>query len=348
MGFLQSIVNAFGTRSSREVAQKPTKTSRFPIPDYRKALLFFSTEEPPEGSGITIQVSITNDGNITNHGIAEPSTIYRDLPVSNDEVQIQRIAKLDYFPSYKQMSPSQRSLYLTWLGDVAAPVETGYVFVYFYGLERHLVYGKFDEAVKEIMLLRQHHDNGSFQSYSAAAVVHACLLRRRLDVLQELYLNQNLDYFGNSVLLILHHQNLDLMPDILLKLAMNLRGVNRKYLREVPDLYEISLRTELIEKFDKESYPFAEFFPLNLVFGVSYPIFANYSLPSDVRTPALPNLMDHQPFEDELGSFFHRVHERTKVFKKEERRRASTAKKRSLALPTPTDSDKQRVKVEAS
>ena len=315
MGLLQSIVDALRSSGSREVVVNNKPGFLF-IPEHRKELLFFSTESPPRGGGITTQISITNDGGVKNHGVAEPSTIYRDLPISKEMPSLDAIPKMGYFPSYTQMTPVQRVAYLTWLSDVTNPIEVGYAFVYLYGLERHLVYGKFDEAVQEILLLRQYHDNGSFQSYSATAIVHACLLRRRIDVLQCLYLDLKFDYFGNSVLLMLHHQHLDLMPDMLTRLAKELRGVNRKYIRESPDLYEMGLLAELNSTHGKESYPFAESFPLNTVMGVPYPVFANYSFAPDVRTPLLPNLLDHKPFEEEFGNFFQRVHERVKVLKK--------------------------------
>lgn len=277
-----------------------------------------------------VKLSVSADGGLTNHGISEPSTIYMKLPISNAAVRPDSVEKLTYFPKYAGMTPQQRSIYLSWLQDVTRPIDTGFVFVYYYGLERHLVYGKFREAVNEVLLLRQHHKNGSFQSYSAAALVHACLLRRDLDMLRHLYLDLDFDYFGNSVLLILHQQSLDLLPDMLIRLALCLSGVNKRYIKEKCPMYQAALLNELRDQFGKEAYPFASRYSLNEIKGVPYPIFANYSFESDVRAPPLPNLINHKPFQSEFEQFFQRVHEKAKLLRKSQRKMAKQVK----ALPT--------------
>ncbi len=321
MGIIQTILGALRPSENRQSAI-PSKNIGFSaIPTYRKDLLFVSKDKPPfTGVGISIRVSVTSDGNLRNDGIAEPSTIYEMLPVSRITSSASSVPKMGYFPSYTKMKPEQRAVYLNWLRDVTTPIEIGYVFVYFYGLERHLVYGNFDAAVNEILLLRKHHDNGSFQNYSASALVHACLLRKRVDTLQHLYLDLNFDYFGNSVLLILHQQNLDLLPDMLIRLAMSLGGVNKRYLKEKCSTYQQTLLEELREKFGKESYPFAANYPLDKVKGKPFPIFANISFASEVRAPPLPNFLDHKPFQKEFEEFFQQVHEKTKVLRKSGKR----------------------------
>ena len=50
----------------------------------------------------------------------------------------------DYYPSYAGLSPEQRWVYLNWLTDVSQPVYIGYVFLYYYGLERQLLSGDFN------------------------------------------------------------------------------------------------------------------------------------------------------------------------------------------------------------
>lgn len=223
------------------------------------------------------------------------------------------------------MTPAQREIYLNWLRDITSPIDIGYVFVYYYGLERHLVYGEFDAAVREILLLRQHHSNSSFQGYSAAALVHGCLLRLRGDTLRHLYLDVGLDYFGNSVLLLLHQQNLGLTPDLLMHLALKLRGVNKLYIKKKDPIYLQALRDELHQRFGEDLYPFASHFDLSKIAGVPYPVFANISLPSDVRSPSLPNLLNDKGFQEEFESFFLAVHERAKALRK--------ARKQGKSLP---------------
>ncbi|MFH0785389.1 MAG: TerB N-terminal domain-containing protein [Pseudomonadota bacterium] len=207
------------------------------------------------------------------------------------------------------MGTEQRGLYLRWLCNVTNQIDIGYVFVYYYGLERHLVYGDFEKAFDEIILLRNHHNNGSFRVYSASALVHSCLLRKRVDKLHQLYTSGNFDYFGNSNLLILHHSGLDILPDVMFQLACRIKGVNHRYIKQDPNLYKQKISGVLIDKFGQSSYPLLSRFLLKNVENIPYPIFANISLPPEVRTPSLPNLLRHEPFLVEMKTIFRKVHD---------------------------------------
>jgi hypothetical protein len=284
------------------------------IPLYRKELLYLSNKEPRgHGFGLQISFSISDDGSVAmdNEEPDDPSTIYSILPVGEPKPN-ELVPKLSYFPSYSGMLPEQRALYLRWLCDISQEIDVGYVFVFYYGLERHLIAGNFDDAVNEILLLRKFHKNSSFQSYSASALIHSCLIRKRLDVLQKLYTDPDFDYFDNSNLLILHHSDLEILPDMMIRLAKCLHGVNRRYLKLKPDLYLKVLIDTLNNDFGKPSYPFAANYELQNIQGVPYPIFANISFPSEIRSPSLPNFLQHPKFQQELGIFFQKVHDTVK------------------------------------
>lgn len=287
------------------------------IPANRIRLLFLSTEEPrSHGFGLQINISFTGDGNVNvnNETPDDPSTIYARLPVR--ESLGASVPSLGYYPSYSEMAPEQRGVYLRWLCDTSRSIEIGYVFVYFYGLERHLAVGDFDGAFDEVLHLIKHHENPSFFSYAESALLHSCLLRKRLDKLETLYASPGFDYFGNSNLLILHQSGLVMSVEVLMRVAAQLYGVNRRYLRAVPKLYSETLKENLRECFGKESYPLANHFQLDDVEGTSYPIFANISLPSEIRSPHLPDLFRHDPFVNQLNGLFRQVHETVKIKKK--------------------------------
>ena len=61
---------------------------------------------------------------------------------------------IGYYPSYKNLKAENRYVYLNWLRDVTAPIPIGYVFIFYYGLERHLLFGKFEQAFDMIVKLR--------------------------------------------------------------------------------------------------------------------------------------------------------------------------------------------------
>jgi len=314
---IMSLFNKLIPRATKEPAINK-------IPPYRKKLLFISHDKPRgHGFGLQFTISISDRGNVgLNQEVPDdPSTIYSTLAAEDPSSQ-EDVPKLSYFPSYSEMTPDQRGMYLRWLYDVTKEIDIGYVFVYFYGLERHLVYGHFDEAFNEILLLRKHHTNSSFQGYSASALVHSCLLRKRVDRLQQLYESGDFDYFDNSNLLILYYNELDILPDMMLQLATRLSGVNRRYVKLKPELYKQKISEVLSGEFGKPSYPLSSRFSLDKVEGIPYPIFANISFPPEVRTPRLPNLLRHAPFEWEISTIFGEVHEAVKSALKGKRKNA--------------------------
>ena len=57
-------------------------------------------------------------------------------------------------------------------------INIGYVFIFYYGLERHLFFGDAESAFDMILRLRQRHKNGSFMSYSSSALVAAHIYQK--------------------------------------------------------------------------------------------------------------------------------------------------------------------------
>jgi uncharacterized tellurite resistance protein B-like protein len=87
--------------------------------------------------------------------------------------------ELPYWPWYERLRAGQRLEYIKWLASdrKRLPSEDGYLFLYYYGLERRLFYDKVDIplVVKEVYRLRrmhaEHAGNGrswSFQHYSSS------------------------------------------------------------------------------------------------------------------------------------------------------------------------------------
>ena len=81
---------------------------------------------------------------------------------------------LDYWPSYARLSPSSRKAYLDWLASDRSSPETpiGYVFLYFYGLERRLMLEPDpldrEATIAEVeRLVGVYGNNSSFRRYSA-------------------------------------------------------------------------------------------------------------------------------------------------------------------------------------
>lgn len=108
----------------------------------------------------------------------EASAIYPTLPIGNGfDLEGQTFS---YWPAYSRIPPDARNTYLKWLSEGAKDptIATGYVFIYFYGLERRLVVDCQDETIAnrdrdvvlaEVLRLKQIYDetSGSFRGYSS-------------------------------------------------------------------------------------------------------------------------------------------------------------------------------------
>ncbi len=104
----------------------------------------------------------------------EPSAIILSLPVAG--VPAHPLADFGYYPSYDRISEEQRRSYLEWLSagrKDADPAQRslGYLFIFFYGLERRIILDRDRDPalLEEILRLLQHygaaHKSRSLRSY---------------------------------------------------------------------------------------------------------------------------------------------------------------------------------------
>jgi hypothetical protein len=111
-------------------------------------------------------------------GSVEPAQIDPTLEVDSCPTSPQE-RLFGYWPRYRDISPPARRAYLTWLagGRQDSTADVGYVFLFFYGLERRvLVDTKTDAAARsevpaimaEVERLRAIYGNRSFQNYTKA------------------------------------------------------------------------------------------------------------------------------------------------------------------------------------
>jgi len=125
----------------------------------------------PTGMIYVGQVMVPLQGYGTDRCLIDPGLPVRPGPA----------APPSYYPSYQGFSPEQRHAYLTWLEKGrAGPTDIGYVFLFFYGLERRLMGegAREDEAdiTAEVERLRDSYgSNHSFRRYSAELLAAARL-----------------------------------------------------------------------------------------------------------------------------------------------------------------------------
>ncbi len=116
---------------------------------------------------------------VCGYGI-ECALIDPKLPIKNNHDLDYRTRRMDYWPSYSKISPEARGAYLEWLSSGKADTEAdiGYIFLYFYGLERRLLHdseyscvtkNEIDTICTEIeRLLAIYSGNRSFYAYASS------------------------------------------------------------------------------------------------------------------------------------------------------------------------------------
>ncbi|MBU0477832.1 TerB N-terminal domain-containing protein [bacterium] len=282
-------------------------------------LLYISDKSPSEisiGLGISITINIFEKKVELNNRLSDdPSTIFLKLPIykpTNPEI----IPHPDYFPSYAGLDPQQRWIYLNWLRDISKPINISYVFIYYYGLERHLLLGDFDHAFDEILFLQKHHENKSFLSYSNIALRYACLLCKRKDKLEQLYQLKPKTPLENFDLLLAHFLGYNLSVKNIIDISKNISGINRRYINTDPTTFEVALTECLQARYKNIFFPFASSYQIKSLPRNQEIIFANYSFPSELRTPCIPNFFSYGPFVNAIRTLLKEAHQKTKLLKK--------------------------------
>ena len=109
----------------------------------------------------------------------ESSAIDERLPVAAKSADL--IERLPYYPNYKDLTAQQRRIYLDWMAsgrpaNHSAQFEFGYVFIFFYGIERRLILEDDSSALLFDELIKLMVDYGATQSKSlityASQLVH--------------------------------------------------------------------------------------------------------------------------------------------------------------------------------
>ena len=235
----------------------------------------------------------------------EPSLIDIRLPISIPKADV---PNMDYFPSYNGMSPEQRHKYLSWLTDITHPINIGYVFVFHYGLERHLLFGDYENAFMTIAELQKYHDNKSFRLYSSSAMLVCILKHQRQDLLEHL----NLEYVDAKLLLfILALTTKQITAKDIMCSCRQVGFTNKRYITSCPELFEAELKSVLLENYGQETYPIHD--DLRQATGAFFFAIANYSLKLDERSAHLPDITTSPRLMKELPAILKEAHNRTKA-----------------------------------
>jgi hypothetical protein len=322
MGLLKKLFgNSKEHTTSKKIIPRESRDLIFSlrIPEPTRSLLFVTDENPIKyisPSTYTININITSHGVETSsndHGtlFSEPSLIWTKLKIEpNEKLESEAL----YYPVFHDLTPKQRYQYLKWLTDITHPTNLSYVFLYYYGLERHLILGDYDRAVDEIVKLIKYHDKGSFKHYATTALITASLYRNRGDIFERIpFLKTDI---SNEALLLRAISGIQLPAKDIVNLTNKVKFYNKRYIKSYPELFEKELQ-KILEKYEKENGKIMQTIQYDKLEKRDSILFANLAIPK--RTSNIPQLLDNEDFKKTLYSLLSEAHKKVKEIKKNEK-----------------------------
>ena len=212
----------------------------------------------PTSSNDTVTINVQGISlTITFKSIEEPSLIYMGLPVGETRGAVERPP---YYPVYKELTPEQRGIYWKLLANpYDNSIDIGYVFILYYGLERYLLTDKYEEVIDVILKLRDVHQNKSFQTYTANAVILTCLHRQRADIVQKFMNSLDKEYefsFSSNLFLICKYSlGMPLSAVEVMRMAKSFEFTKNNYIKKYPDIFLTMLSQNINELYKSDGIP---------------------------------------------------------------------------------------------
>lgn len=280
------------------------------IPEPTKSLLWTTDEDTSriEHAG-SINVVVTQDGfyKKENGFYSEPSLIWTKLSIKpNDDLAQEAM----YWPSYSSFSPEIRYQYLNWLRDITQPTNLSYVFLYFYGLERHLLVGDYDAAVDEIARLLAAHPKKSFVQYASQSLIVASLAKERLDIIDRVpsLLEEEID----EALALRIIKGTTMSPDDVISISSKVGFSNKRYIKLYPDIFKEELQKN-IDEFEKQFGNLLSTFKLEDFKREETTVFANLSIPEHIRHIKVPVILEDKKFNQGMHNLLQAAHDGVKA-----------------------------------
>lgn len=246
------------------------------------------------------------DGRLKNidSEVGEPSAISINFPVAEGQFQ-----KLNYYPSYSELTPEQRDGFLSWLStDLSNIPDIGFAFLLLYCLERHILHDEYlEESLKIISKLQNQINNGSFDYYSSTSIGYIFFIHKRLDLLKYVDLNK----CDIKLQILLSHR---LSADQLIALASKVDFRNQHYIKEYPELFKKALVENLKRNFGSEYFEY-ELSNIQKLKKEPY-MFSNYSLRKGNNRPDLlmPDPLSDRKLCHDIYAELQKAHDQVKGF----------------------------------
>ena len=258
---------------------------------------------PPDTLDLLLFVDGPHQNYVRGMLVAEPSLISVELPIGEP---VSPAPPLGYYPSYRKLSPDERATYLNWLCNVDNPIDIGYVFIFYYGLERILLDypQKWEKALRMIYRLRQVHHNSSFLAYSHDAITAICLVKKRFDLFED-YIQTTGNIISEAKLAYMAGHDMGLTTRDIILLAPYVGFKNHRYIKQHPIQFERTLHGILESRYKDAKYPLTPKILQEAPLGTGCH-FANYSLEN--RAIDIPDILNHPDVQKDLYDMLIETH----------------------------------------
>lgn len=281
---------------------------------------------------ITITISLLNQ--------EEPSLIYTKQKIDKPD-DITRVERPPYFPRYCDLTPEQKCIYLKLLTNpYDNSIDIGYIFILYYGLERHLLKGNFEKAFRTILKLRDVHSNNSFQFYSASALILTAMLHKRGDLVIEFIESLDKEYefrFSDNLFLICYYSfDTPIKSADITRMAKSFNFTNLNYIKKYPDIFIDSLRSILLKKYGTDGILLKNLITeseLSKIKKAKERIFANMSIIDEEIS--VPQFINCKFLKNEMYSLLETAHNNVKIL---------LAERRKAGKPLPTQKESKPIK----
>lgn len=298
------------TKFKMEISESITNLLWFADGKYANYNYVDSDESEIDVEGIKIKINFSTSSD------EEPSLIYTTLKVEEPK-NTNPTDKIGYFPSYKGLTPEQRYIYLKWLENPLnnTNIDIGYVFLFYYGLERYLFLKNSKEALKMIFDLLKIYKNPSFFSYGFKCLLFYCIFSNDINAVKKLLEL----YSGNSELELYakYTAKVPLYASDIMDLSSEVGFLNKRYIKMYPDLFLKILEENIIEKYAKNSVDLEKYYSHSLKM-CSINAVANISLRKE--NIDIPDFLSSNELSSELCQLLMKTHEDVKKKLKDERK----------------------------
>lgn len=254
--------------------------------------------------------------NYSTYGTEEPSLI-TTLPVTVP-LNVETVPRPPYFPSYKELTPEQRWLYWEFLKNpYSGTHDIGYVFIFYYGIERYLFSKKSRKAFEVTLKLRDCYSNQSFQSYSGTALMLYSMVEKDVSLAESFLSSLDKQYEmavpGSLLILLKYTLSLPLTAFELMRYSTVFEFKNQRYIKNNSDMFLGFLQQEIKKLYNEDFIPLAEVLK-NLdsqhIPAIDIPLFANISIRDKVVR--IPDFTKYAPFVNEMNQILVNAHEDVK------------------------------------